>query len=186
MNSGVREVPMSDDIMMNTCSRVQEDEEQICDACPYCDDRCSNPCCIVCSTKPITKRQGNRFTRCEIRRHSTAESCWLVAGSTIYDVTSFIPRHPAGTYSIVRNAGGRDCTEDLAFHSGKAQKLWNQHKIGRLMLCPSESRAEPGRLRRWFPVFFPISADSFLGGGSSPPNREYDTASSHDSKLHPP
>ena len=38
----------------------------------------------------------------------------------------------SGARSIVRKAGGADCTEDLGFHSAKAQKLWMQHKIGRL------------------------------------------------------
>ena len=68
----------------------------------------------------------------------------LVAGRDVFDVTSFLPRHPAGTRSIVRKAGGADCTEDLGFHSAKAQKLWMQHKIGRLEPCGAEKNPENG------------------------------------------
>lgn len=107
-----------------------------CDACPYCDDVCGDVTCRRCAAKQRT----GRYTLCMVRRHCTAESCWLVAGSTVYDVTSFLPRHPAGTYSIVRHAGGMDCSEDLAYHSSKAQRLWARHKIGRLVRCPSERR----------------------------------------------
>ena len=82
------------------------------------------------------------FSPCEVRRHASAESCWLVAGRDVFDVTSFLPRHPAGTRSIVRKAGGADCTEDLGFHSAKAQKLWMQHKIGRLEPCGAEKNPD--------------------------------------------
>ena len=48
------------------------------------------------------------------------------------------------TRSIVRRAGGADCTEDLGFHSAKAQKLWMQHKIGRLEPCGQEKNPDNG------------------------------------------
>ena len=65
-------------------------------------------------------------------------------GRDVYDATPFLPRHPAGTRSIVRKAGGTDCTEDLGFHSGRAQKIWQQHKIGRLEECGSEAKRTEG------------------------------------------
>ncbi|KAJ8601318.1 hypothetical protein CTAYLR_007216 [Chrysophaeum taylorii] len=113
-----------------------EERSATCDACPFCDDVCGDPACAACAAKKTTRR--TRYTMCEVRRHTTVDSCWLVAGTTVYDVTSFLRRHPAGTMSIVRHAGGRDCAEDFSFHSAKAQKLWANHKIGRLVRCPSE------------------------------------------------
>lgn len=120
----------------------------VCDACPFCLDVCDNLMCATCAPKRhALGDRRHRFTKCEVRRHSTAQSCWLVAGSDVYDVTSFLPRHPAGTFSIVRHAGGQDCAEDLSFHSSRAQKLWAQHKIGRLVRCKSDKdRAEGGCL----------------------------------------
>lgn len=122
--------------------------DPVCDACPFCLDVCDNLKCALCAPKrQAVGDRRHRFTKCEIRRHSTAQSCWLVAGSDVYDVTSFLPRHPAGTFSIVRHAGGQDCAEDLSFHSSRAQKLWARHKIGRLVRCKSDKvRAESGCL----------------------------------------
>ena len=93
---------------------------------------------------PHAPRQSvtKSFTLCEVRRHCTAESCWLVAGRDVYDVTEFLPRHPAGTFSIVRHSGGRDCSDDISFHSNKAAKLWDKHKIGRLTKCSSEGNRD--------------------------------------------
>ena len=119
-----------------------------CDACPYCHDTCSDPDCPRCAVWRLRPRKMCRgcavFSPCEVRRHASAESCWLVAGRDVFDVTSFLPRHPAGTRSIVRRAGGADCTEDLGFHSAKAQKLWMQHKIGRLEECGAEKTPDNG------------------------------------------
>ena len=120
-----------------------------CDACPWCGDVCDDPDCAECAVwrrrpRPRARSQAV-YTLCEIRRHCTAESCWLVAGRDVFDATPFLSRHPAGTKSIVRVSGGRDCTEDLGFHSGKAQKLWQQHKIGRLVACPCEKSKDDPR-----------------------------------------
>ena len=122
-----------------------------CDACPYCHDTCADPDCPRCAVWRLRPRKMCRgcavFSPCEVRRHASAESCWLVAGRDVFDVTSFLPRHPAGTRSIVRKAGGADCTEDLGFHSAKAQKLWMQHKIGRLEPRGAEKNAKTAARR---------------------------------------
>ena len=114
---------------------------------PYCHDTCADPDCPRCAVWRLRPRKMCRgcavFSPCEVRRHASAESCWLVAGRDVFDVTSFLPRHPAGTRSIVRKAGGADCTEDLGFHSAKAQNLWMLHKIGRRPAVRSISA------RRW-------------------------------------
>ena len=45
------------------------------------------------------------FTAEEVRRHSTPDDCWLIAHGRVYDVTTFLQRHPAGDRSIMRHAG---------------------------------------------------------------------------------
>ena len=121
-----------------------------CDACPYCHDTCADPDCPRCVVWRLRPRKMCRglavYCPCEVRRHASAESCWLVAGRDVFDVTAFLPRHPAGTKSIVRKAGGADCTEDLGFHSAKAQKLWHKHRIGRLEPCGADKGVEGGCL----------------------------------------
>ena len=124
---------------------VDASPSELCDACPFCFDCCADPRCARCAIwrhrpRPKGRRGEDLFTLCEVRRHCTAESCWLVVGAGVYDVTAFLPRHPAGAQSILRNSGGRDCTEDMGFHSARAQKLWRQHRIGTLEPCGSEAK----------------------------------------------
>ncbi len=84
------------------------------------------------------------YTLCEIRRHRTLASCWLVAKGQVYDATKYLSSHPAGAIAIARKAGGGvDCAEDLEFHSGRAQKLWKHLRIGAVVACPSEACRPP-------------------------------------------
>lgn len=80
------------------------------------------------------------YSLCEIRRHRTLASCWLVAKGQVYDVTPYLSSHPAGAIAIARKAGGQDCSEDFEFHSGKAQKIWKKLRIGSVKACPAEAR----------------------------------------------
>ena len=84
------------------------------------------------------------YSLCEIRRHRTLASCWLVAKGQVYDVTSYLSSHPAGAIAIARKAGGQDCSEDFEFHSGKAQKMWKNLRIGSVKACPAEGRCGGG------------------------------------------
>jgi cytochrome b involved in lipid metabolism len=129
----------------------------VCDACPACEDTCRLAKCRGCEDKrralgrlgPV-QQQGRgagaaagarqlkeyAYTLCEVRRHRTLASCWLVAKGQVYDVTPYLAHHPAGAVAIARKAGGLDCTEDLEFHSPRAQKLWRQFRIGVVKACP--------------------------------------------------
>ncbi|ETV95929.1 hypothetical protein H310_10590 [Aphanomyces invadans] len=80
-----------------------------------------------------TDRQ--KLCLCEVKRHRSLSSCWLVANGIVYDVTNVIQQHPAGTKCILRKAGGVDCTQDLRFHSKEAQQCWKQCAVGKLLPC---------------------------------------------------
>lgn len=67
----------------------------------------------------------------EIERHNTLQSCWLVVRGEVYDVTAFLPLHPAGKQAILRH-GGTDATADFDFHSYSAKKKWKPFRIGRV------------------------------------------------------
>ena len=88
----------------------------VCDACTFCDDVCG---CGECREK-VRKQGRSEFTKCQVKRHASAESCWLIAHSEVYDATSFIPLHPAGMWPILQRAG-KDCTVDYDFHSRWSQ-----------------------------------------------------------------
>ena len=36
------------------------------------------------------------YTKEEVASHKTLADCWLIINNRIYDVTQFLPRHPAG------------------------------------------------------------------------------------------
>lgn len=119
---------------LEMCSPAAPD----CDACPRCDDRCLNhSTCPSCKNKKVTS--GNRYTVCQVRRHNHFESAWLVAGSKIYDATSYIRCHPAGEESILRKSGGAvDVTRDIEFHSSRTQRMMRSLEVGRLIPCGGE------------------------------------------------
>ncbi len=85
--------------------------------------------------RPITMK--------ELQRHNnTEDGCWIVCGTSVYDVTDYIEEHPGGIKSILRRSGsGKDCTRDMKFHSPKAIKLWKSMKIG--YLIPSSPSSSP-------------------------------------------
>lgn len=57
----------------------------------------------------------------EVRRHNTPDDCWTVVDGYVYDVTSFISRHPAGAGDI-QGMCGTDATEDfLGEHGGQQE-----------------------------------------------------------------
>jgi cytochrome b involved in lipid metabolism len=75
---------------------------------------------------PLRKRV---FSKEEVATHNSEESCWLIVGNDVYDVTAFLALHPAGAKPLLRRAGG-DATRDFSFHSRTAQNSWRQYKIG--------------------------------------------------------
>jgi len=93
---------------------------------------------------------AQKFTWEEVSRHATAASCWVVADGLVFDVTDFIPLHPAGAKSILMRAG-QDATRDFLFHSAKSRKaIWMKYCIGTIVkppecggllrvLCPDDS-----------------------------------------------
>lgn len=68
----------------------------------------------------------------EVRRHNTPEDCWTVVDGNVYDVTTFVARHPAGAGSIEEMCGA-DASEDfLGEHEGQGEpeKWLETLKIG--------------------------------------------------------
>lgn len=122
-----------------------------CAACPFCADTCGDPSCRSCQgkAKPVSNSRSfsffgpkaeNYYTICQVRKHCTLDSAWLVVGDTIYDATSYISKHPGGERSILKKSGGAsDCLVDYNFHSRNAKHLWKEHRVGRLKACPRKA-----------------------------------------------
>lgn len=83
------------------------------------------------------------ITPCQLKKHNTIDSAWLLCGSVVYDATEFIHDHPGGKKSILRKAGGVvDCTKDMKFHSPRAVSMWKNNRIGILKACPGQHGEE--------------------------------------------
>lgn len=94
---------------------------------------------IICPNSDSSNNDNARtrtYTMCQLRRHNTPASAWILVGNTIYDATPYIQSHPGGMTAILRKSGGAaDCTDDLRFHSKRAQKEWRKFKVGILVPC---------------------------------------------------
>eukprot|EP00541_Cyclophora_tenuis_P017910 CAMPEP_0116575214 /NCGR_PEP_ID=MMETSP0397-20121206/19833_1 /TAXON_ID=216820 /ORGANISM="Cyclophora tenuis, Strain ECT3854" /LENGTH=147 /DNA_ID=CAMNT_0004104081 /DNA_START=28 /DNA_END=468 /DNA_ORIENTATION=+ len=122
---------MASDSSASSCAPQGE-----CDSCPFCADTCDDPTCEACESKMKSntkchslpffgKNDEKFFTMCQVRRHCTRDSAWLLVGDTIYDATFYLSRHPGGDKSILRKAGGVcDCSVDFNFHSKHAKQMW--------------------------------------------------------------
>jgi cytochrome b involved in lipid metabolism len=140
-----------------------------CGACLYCSDICHAANCVDCDHKvtqlershPSTRSSSSygsdglqSYTMCEIRRHNTADSCWLLVGDTVYDATSYMAQnqHPGGVTSILKRSGGAiDCTLDFNFHSKRGKKLWQKYRVGKLCKCrgPNGNHDHGGEKQWW-------------------------------------
>lgn len=74
------------------------------------------------------------FSPAEIKKHKSAESCFVTRGSKVYDVTSFVDSHPGGGDLILEYAG-EDITEimgDLISHehSEAAYEILDEYHVG--------------------------------------------------------
>ncbi|KAL4926185.1 FMN-dependent dehydrogenase-domain-containing protein [Aspergillus undulatus] len=48
---------------------------------------------------------GPLISQAELERHTTAEDCWIVVHSKVYDITAFLDEHPGGSAIILKYAG---------------------------------------------------------------------------------
>lgn len=85
------------------------------------------------------------FTAAQVAEHDSADDCWTIISGNVYNITSYIPRHPGGN-EILR-ACGKDGTSLFTQretadgqevgsgspHSRSAQSMLEQLKVGTLV-----------------------------------------------------
>ena len=70
--------------------------------------------------EPIS-RENLILTMSEVQQRNTEEACWTVVDGVVYDMTTFIARHPAGA-SDIKDMCGEDATEDFqGEHEGQGE-----------------------------------------------------------------
>jgi hypothetical protein len=78
------------------------------------------------------------ITLAQVATHDSASSCWIVVNGTVYDVTSYLPQHPAD-YDVLLTWCGKEATQAYADkggegddHSARADALLDRYEIGPL------------------------------------------------------
>lgn len=87
--------------------------------------------------EPIS-RDNMTFSMEEVERRSSSDACWSVVDGVVYDLTTFIARHPAGGSDIVEYMCGKDSTDDFTGEhggQGEPEKWLETLRIG--IIAPS-------------------------------------------------
>lgn len=81
---------------------------------------------------PTVEGKGRVISVKELALHSSKEDCWVAVSGKVYDITSWIPKHPGGLLPILDTAG-QDVTDAFtAFHPSRVKNLLPKYYIGEL------------------------------------------------------
>lgn len=85
----------------------------------------------------------------ELSEHNTAASCWIAVRGKVYDLTTFIQRHPGGADTLLYGAG-RDSTVVVeTYHElGSIDAILNKFLIGRLVSDELPTFPDPNAFHR--------------------------------------
>lgn len=72
------------------------------------------------------------YSRADVRARATRDDAWVIVDGNVYDVTSWIPKHPGGDGLLLAFAG-RDCTDEFAaFHRPEIRKKLDAFLVGKV------------------------------------------------------
>ncbi len=87
------------------------------------------------STPAPVEEESAGYTLPDVRAHASASSCWTVISGNVYDLTSWISRHPGGR-SAITGLCGKDGTKDfLDQHDGDRSA---ESRLASFLLGPLE------------------------------------------------
>ena len=83
---------------------------------------------------PAQAAPSRTISKAEVARHDTPKDCWVYIGRAVYNMTSYLPRHPGGADEITPFCGGNARAAFADEHAGDANALRGMAtlKIGRL------------------------------------------------------
>lgn len=79
------------------------------------------------------------FTLAQVARHDRPDDCWMAIEGAVYDLTDYLPRHPAPP-DVINEWCGRDATSGMrnkggnSDHSERAWRQLERYRIGVLAL----------------------------------------------------
>ncbi|KAJ9064222.1 hypothetical protein DSO57_1032699 [Entomophthora muscae] len=104
---------------------------------------------ILFEKDPETGKEIQLIDWNELSQHNTSSSCWIAVRGKVYDVTSFLHRHPGGIDTLLYGAG-RDSTLVVeTYHDlGSLAPILSKFLIGRLVSDELPTFPEPNTFHR--------------------------------------
>jgi cytochrome b involved in lipid metabolism len=68
-----------------------------------------------------TTKEGKIYAMSEVASHSNEQSCWTTVNGNVYDVTSWISKHPGGAKAILSLCGKDGSAAFSGKHGGQDQ-----------------------------------------------------------------
>ncbi|XP_051545850.1 fatty acid 2-hydroxylase-like [Myxocyprinus asiaticus] len=91
------------------------------------------------------------FSEKEVAKNCTKDSCWVLLGTRVYDVTGFLRMHPGGEALILRRSG-KDISREIEGpphrHSENARRWMEQYYIGEIDRDSTDEDTETLRQRK--------------------------------------
>jgi len=88
--------------------------------------------CTPANPEDVTVPDGNtgttEITAAEVAQHNSPSDCWMIINGKVYDVTSYVPRHPGGAAEIQQGCG-TDATQLFATQGGEGSHSQNAEAI---------------------------------------------------------
>lgn len=87
--------------------------------------------------QPPERAGPTGYSLSEVMKHATPEDCWMIIEGAVYDVSDYVPRHPAPP-GVLAPWCGREATEgmrtkgDDSDHSARAWRMLERYRIGQL------------------------------------------------------
>lgn len=83
---------------------------------------------------PTPAAPSQTYTIADVQAHNTQSSCWSVIGGDVYDLTSWVARHPGGSQAIIGLCGtdGTDTYTGQHSTSRRPKSVLALLKIGSL------------------------------------------------------
>lgn len=99
--------------------------------------RPATPPVAPAAAPPSMPATGGDIAPAELARHRTPQDCWMAIDGSVYDLSAYLPRHPADD-GLLDPWCGRDASEAYRTkllgrpHSARADRLLQTYRIGRL------------------------------------------------------
>lgn len=82
--------------------------------------------------------QAQSYTAADVAKHTTKSDCWMIIGGKVYDLTNYLPQHPA-PLELMLGLCGKDATDAWntkggrgRAHSARAAAILESYHIGAL------------------------------------------------------